>query len=169
MDFLKLAKDRYSCRSFSERLVEEEKISAILEAGRLAPTAVNYQPQRIIVVKSDEAMAKLKKAISPRLNPTLAFIIGYDNDACWVREYDNHPSGEVDASIVATHMMLEASSIGIGSTWVMHFNPFILEEQFELEGITPVVVLVMGYPAQDVTPSANHNARKGLEETVKYE
>ncbi|MBO7536545.1 MAG: nitroreductase family protein, partial [Bacilli bacterium] len=88
MDFLELAKSRYSCRRFSDRQVEDEKIEKLLEAARLAPTAVNFQPQRIIVVKSEEALNKLKKGISPNLNPTLAFIISYDKNACWVREYD---------------------------------------------------------------------------------
>ena len=165
MDFLELAKSRYSCRRFSERIVEDEKIDKILEAARLAPTAVNFQPQRIIVVKSNEAMLKLKKGISPNLNPTLAFIISYDKNACWVREYDNEDSGTVDASIVATHMMLEATTLGLGSTWVMHFNPFIVKEEFELgDNIIPVVVLVMGYPAFDASPSANHTKRKEIKD-----
>ena len=170
MSFLELAKKRYSCRKFSDRLVEEEKINAILEAARLAPTAVNRQPQRIIVVKSAEAMMKLKKGISPNLNPTLAFIVSYDKGECWVREYDNKPSGEVDASIVATHMMLEASELGIGSTWVMHFNPFVIKNEFDLgENIIPVAVLVMGYPDSDVVPSTRHYERKELSEFVKSE
>ena len=170
MDFLELAKERYSCRRFSERIVEDEIIDKLLEAARLAPTAVNFQPQRIIVVKSSEAMLKLKKGISPNLNPTLAFIISYDKNACWVREYDGASSGEVDASIVATHVMLEAANLGIGSTWVMHFNPFVVEEEFELDdNIIPVVVLVMGYPACDATPSANHTKRKEINEFCKEE
>ena len=165
MDFLELAKERYSCRRFSDRHVEDEKIDKILEAARLAPTAVNFQPQRIIVVKSSDAMNKLKKGISPNLNPTLAFIVSYDKNSCWVREYDNEDSGTVDASIVATHMMLEAANLGIGSTWVMHFNPFVIEEEFELEeNIIPVVVLVMGYPALDAVPSANHTKRKEIKD-----
>ena len=170
MDFLELAKERQSCRRFSERIVEDEIIDKLLEAARLAPTAVNFQPQRIIVVKSSEAMLKLKKGISPNLNPTLAFIISYDKNACWVREYDGASSGEVDASIVATHVMLEAANLGIGSTWVMHFNPFVVEEEFELDdNIIPVVVLVMGYPACDATPSANHTKRKEINEFCKEE
>ena len=168
MNFLELAKERYSCRRFSERIVEDDVIDKILEAARLAPTAVNFQPQRIIVVKSSEAMLKLKKGISPNLNPTLAFIVSYDKNTCWVREYDNAPSGEVDASIVATHMMLEATNLGLGSTWVMHFNPFIVKEEFELDdNIIPVAVLVMGYPALDASPSANHNKRKETKEFCK--
>ena len=168
MDFLELAKSRYSCRRFSDRQVEDEKIEKLLEAARLAPTAVNFQPQRIIVVKSEEALNKLKKGISPNLNPTLAFIISYDKNACWVREYDGASSGEVDASIVATHVMLEAANLGLGSTWVMHFNPLVVEEEFELDdNIIPVVVLVMGYPAVDAAPSANHSKRKDIKEISK--
>ena len=168
MDFLELAKKRYSCRKFSDRQVEEEKVNAILEAARLAPTAVNFQPQRIIMINSKDGLEKLKRSINPNLNPTLAFIVSYDKNECWVREYDSKPSGEVDASIVATHMMLEASELGIGSTWVMHFNPFNIKEDFNLaEDIIPVALLVMGYPASDACPSARHYEKKKLDEFVK--
>lgn len=170
MDFIELAKSRYSCRSFSDKEVEKDKIDLILEAGKLAPTAVNFQPQTIIVVNSENSLAKIKKGINPKFNPAVAFIVCYDRNKCWVREYDNKPSGEVDASIVATHMMLEAKSIGLDSTWIMHFNPEIIKNEFSLgEDIIPVVILVMGYSAPDAIPSLNHYKRRELDDFVKYE
>ena len=62
MDFLKLAKERYSVRKFSDKKVEREKLDAILEAGRCAPTAVNYQPQRVLVLESPEALESSRAA-----------------------------------------------------------------------------------------------------------
>ena len=62
MDFAKLAAERYSLRKFSDRPVEAEKLSAVLEAGRNAPTAHNLQPQRIFVLQSSEALEKVEIA-----------------------------------------------------------------------------------------------------------
>lgn len=58
MDFLEFARKRYSVRSYSQRKVEDEKIQKILKAALIAPTAVNYQPQKIYVLKSDESLKK---------------------------------------------------------------------------------------------------------------
>lgn len=60
MEFDQLLKERYSVRKFSNQKVEKEKIDKILEAARIAPTAVNYQPQRILVVEDPDNLAKHK-------------------------------------------------------------------------------------------------------------
>lgn len=157
MDFLELAGNRYSCRKYKGVKVEDEKIEKILEAARIAPTACNRQPQKIIVVKGDEAMAKLRKCTTSHYNAPLAFIVCYDGNECWVRDYDGKKSGEVDASIVTTHMMLEAYNQGLGSVWVMHFNPESVKKEFELpDNIVAVSILPVGYPADDAEPSPRH-------------
>lgn len=169
MKFIDLASERYSVRSFSDKPVEEEKIAQILRAGQVAPTACNKQPQRIFTLKSKEALEKLQKCKLSHFGETLAFLICYDRCECWKREFDNKLSGETDASIVATHMMLEAQELGIGSTWIMHFIPQAVMEEFELtEDIVPVCILVMGYPSDNVSPSPMHFSRKELESTVKF-
>lgn len=169
MDFLNLVKERYSMRSFDGKPIEDEKISLILEAGRVAPTAKNLQPQRIFVLKSDEAIEKLSKATASTFGTKTAFVICYDKEECWSRGYDKAKSGEVDCSIIATHMMLEATSLGVGSTFVMAFNPEVLIREFDIpENLVPVCILVMGYPSKDAAPSPRHEDRKALCETVKY-
>jgi nitroreductase len=86
---------------------------------------------------------------------------------CWIREFDGKPSGEIDAAIVATHMMLEAWELGIGSTWIMHFIPDAVKIEFNLsENIIPVCILVMGYPAQEAAPSVLHSRKKDLKDIV---
>jgi len=167
MDFLKLAKTRYSCRKFSDKPVEDKKINKILEAGRVSPTACNNQPQHIYILKSKEALEKLQKCKTRCFNETLAFIICYDKNTCWLREYDNEKSGVVDASIITTSMMYEAHNLGIESTWVMHFMPKAIVDEFNLpDNEIPVSVLVMGYPAKEGKPSKLHDNRKPLEETI---
>lgn len=161
MDFLDIAKNRYSVRKFSERIIEEEKIEKILEAAKISPTACNNSPQVIYVLKSKEAIEKLQKCKYSHFGETLAFIIGYDKTKCWVREFDNKDSGEVDASIVTTHMMLEASSLGIGSTWVMHYIPEALRKEFNIpDNFVDTAILVMGYPNVDASPSKSHFEKK---------
>lgn len=165
MDFYKLAKERYSVRKFKDIPVPQEIIDKILEAGNLAPTAHNNQPQEIIVVNSKNGLSTLKKCTECHYNAPLAFIISYNKDKSWKREYDGQDSGDIDASIVTTHMMMEAAELGIGSTWVMYFIPEAVKTEFALpDNIIPVVILVMGYP--DAEPSVNHSKRRNLEEYV---
>ena len=169
MDFLKLAKERYSVRKFSDRTVEKESIEKILEAGHIAPTGCNYQPQRILVINSESALAKLKECTRCHFDAPCAMLICYNKEECWTRPYDGNQSGIVDASIVTTHMMLEASELDIGSTWVMHFNPLKIKEEFAVpENFEPVALLVMGYPADDAVPNERHNIYRPIEETVFY-
>lgn len=96
-------------------------------------------------------------------------LICYNKDECWTRPYDGNQSGIVDASIVTTHMMLQAWELGVGSTLVMHFNPFKMREAFAIpENIEPVALLVMGYPAPDAEPNERHAVYRPMEETISY-
>ena len=80
MDFLQLAKDRFSERRFDSRPIEQEKLDRILEAGRIVPTACNYQPQRFVVIKSNEALSILDKVTSYRYNAPVVILVCYDKD-----------------------------------------------------------------------------------------
>jgi len=169
MNFLELASDRYSVRSFSPVNVEEEKIDLILKAAQIAPTAVNYQPQRLYVVKSEAAMQKLS-AMRNMFGAPLSIIICYDNTASWKNSKDGgHDSGEVDASIVTTHMMLQAWELGIGSCWIGSFSPAEISSMFNIpDNEIPVAILALGYPSDDCTPSERHPVRKDIDEFTKY-
>lgn len=156
-DFLDLAQERYSVRKFLDRPVEKDIISKIMKSGDLAPTAVNFQPQKILIAQQTDQLTKLKKCTGSHFDAPLAFIVCYDKDRSWKRSYDGQDSGVVDASIVATHMMLEAANLGIGSTWVMHFDPQAVYTEFALpSNVVPVAILVMGYPHPQATPSPRH-------------
>jgi nitroreductase len=169
VDFLELAKERYSVRKFDSRQIEEEKVNLILEAGRIAPTAVNYQPQRILALQAKEEMQKLEACTPYHFGQTLALLVCYDKTVSWKRKFDNKDSGEVDASIVATHMMLEAENLGIGSTWVGHFNPQALRESFAIpENLEPVLLLMLGYPSEDAEPNPLHFKRFDKAQTVFF-
>lgn len=167
MDFLELSKKRYSVRKFKELPIPQVLIDKILMAGRAAPTAHNYQPQKIIVVNSPKGLRTLKKCTECHYNAPLAFIICYDREKCWKRSYDGKSSGDIDASIVASLMMMEATELGIGSTWIMYFIPEAVKVEFGLSDNTePVAVLLMGYA--DEKPSQEHFNRCNLEDYVTY-
>lgn len=167
MDLMQLMKDRYSCRKFSGAPVEAEKVDAILEAGRISPTACNNQPQKVLVLESRESLEKWTRCTTCHFNEQLVLLVCYDKNLSWKRSYDGKDSGFVDASIVTTQMMLEAETLGIGSTWIMFFDPEAVRREFALpEELIPVSALAMGHPAPEAHPAHKHGDRKPLEETV---
>ena len=169
-DFLKLAEKRYSVRKFINKPLEQDMIDKILQAGMVAPTGCNYQPQRILVINSEESIQKLRKCTKCHFDAPTAMLICYNKDECWVRKYDGKTCGVADACIVTTHMMLEAEDLGIGTTWVMHFDPAAMRCEFEIpDNIEPVALLVMGYPAEDCEPSHLHSEFRPIEEIVVYD
>lgn len=170
MSFNELIKNRYSVRKFKDMHLQKEVIDSILDAGHLAPTGCNNQPQRILVINTDESCEKLKGCTKCHFDAPTAMLVCYNKNECWTRKYDGAVSGITDAGIVTTHMMLKAAELGVGSTWVMHFDPFKMKEEFNIpEDIEPVALLVMGYPADDAEPSALHSEYRDIDEIVFYE
>ena len=172
MEFSKLAiEKRYSCRSFQSRPVEKNDLDMILEAGRMAPTAANAQPQRIIAISTPEGMGKLAQCTHYTYGAPAALVVCYDRSNVWVRNYDGKDSGDVDASIVTTQMMLQAADLGIGTCWIGHFDPWRIKELFNIpDHFVPVAILDMGYPDEKgKQPHPVHWKRKDLNETVVYE
>ena len=169
MEYFDLINERYSVRKFDGRKVTDSDLEKILNAGNLAPTGCNNQPQKIYVLKSDEAIEKLKGCTKCHFDAPNAMIACYDKSMVWRRKYDGKSCGVADASIVTTHLMLAAHNIGVGTTWVMYFDPKAIVDTFEIpENVVPVALLVMGYPASDSKPADMHYACKPLSETVVY-
>lgn len=170
MDFMDLVKARYSVRSFDPREVEKEQLDLVLEAGQLAPTAANRQPQRILVITGEAGMEKLRGCTAYTFDAPMALLVCTDTSLSWKRKYDDNDSGEIDAAIVATHMMMEAAELGLGSTWVGSFEPDALRSAFSIpEALIPVCLLPMGYPSADSQIPPSHFTRKDIFETVSYD
>ena len=167
MDFLKLCADRYSVRSFSDTPIPDEVLNRILEAGRLAPTAMNLQPQRIFVIRSEEALAKMRTVKKCYGAGTVLMICGDTEVACNRPKVD-HCMAEMDCTIVTTQMMLEAQSQGVGSCWICAFDVPAMAKVFDLPAnLTPYILLALGYPAEDSVPNPRHFDRLPISETVK--
>ena len=170
MEYEKLITERYSVRGFKPERLSDEDISKILEAAHKAPTGCNYQPQRILVLNTEESLEKLKKCTKCHFNAPTAMLVCYNEDESWKRMYDGALSSPVDAAIVATHMMLSAHNVGAGSCWVMHFDPNAMKEEFNIpDNIKPLALLVMGYPSDTAAPLEMHNKFRPVEEVVVYE
>lgn len=169
MEFLKLAQERYSCKKFSGRQVEPEKLAAILEAGRLAPTAKNLQPQRIYVVQSPEGLRKMDALTPCRYGAPTVLAVAFDRDAAFHFSDERGNSGVEDVSIVATHMILAATDLGVDSCWLNLFDPKETGKALGLPDREEVALLMdLGYAADGAGPLPNHAARKPLSETVTY-
>lgn len=168
MEFLTLAKTRCAVRDYEETLVEQEKIDKILEAGRVAPTACNRQPQRILVIQGKDSLNKLARAYNTFHAP-LGLLVCVDTREVWTRGHDGKQSSDIDASIVSDHMMLEATQLGLDSVWVCNFDPKILIEEFKLSNhIEPVNLLLIGYGKAGTKkdPNRHHQERKKLEDIL---
>lgn len=123
MEFSSLIAQRYSVRRFDPKPVPHDKISAILQAARLSPTATNAQPQRILVVERPDLLEKVYTCTRYHFEAPLMFVVCYDSNASWKRPSDCFDCGVVDATIVATHLALAITNEGLGSTWVGNFDP----------------------------------------------
>lgn len=170
MDYNDIIYTRYSVRKFSDRPVEKNKLNKILEAGRIAPTAGNRQPQRIVVIQGGDAFEKMKLCTPCHFNAPLLLLVCYDQSVENNNHYgDKRPYGQVDASIVLTHMMLEAHNLGLGTVWVGLFNPDLLRENFNIPAHYEILSLMpIGYPAPEAEPSSMHNQKFDLTHTVFY-
>lgn len=167
--FYELAKERFSCRNFCDKKVEEKKLEKILEVGNMAPTAKNLQPHRIYVLESKDALEKLDSVTHIRRGAPIVLLFSYDCDEDWKNPYEEGiHSGIQDVSIVATHIMMEAKELGLDSCWCNAFPNSKIEEAFNLPKNEKVVLLLpIGYKSDDAIVSQNHFNKKDLKDIVR--
>ena len=166
MEFNDVLNRCYSCRAFAVQGVELEKVDRILEAGRMAPTAVNKQPVRIWAVSRPETLEAIKGVTRSNYGAPLLLVVGCRPADAWVR-YDGKNGAEVDAAIVATYLLLAAENEGLATLWVGLFDPILLRKILPgAEGYELVAMINVGYPAPDSKPSAMHAERKPAGELV---
>lgn len=167
MEFNTVLQRRYSCRAFAAQAVEQEKVERILEAGRIAPTAVNKQPVHVWAVSEQGTLEMIKGVTRSNYGAPLILVVGCRPADAWVRRYDGKNGAEVDAAIVATHLLLAAENEGLSTLWVGSFDPALLKtilpgaDSYEL-----VAMINVGYPSADSTPSSMHGSRISMEEFV---
>lgn len=166
MEFSKLITERHSVRSYLPKHVEPEKRNAILEAGRIAPTAANLQPVQVLVLEHESSLTKLGNAANIYGAP-LAFLVCADHNTAWKRPFDEKQTTDIDASIVTDHMMLQAASLGLGSVWICYFKPDILKKEFNIPGHLEIVnILAVGYANEK---AVHPKERKSLDKFAFFE
>ena len=167
MEFEKVVKDRFSVRMFQDKMVDDAIIKKILEVGRLAPTAKNLQPQKIYVVRSKNGIEKIDKVTRCRYGVPVCLLVCSNKDVAWA--IGDYSSYEMDASIVATMMMLEATNLGVDNIWIRMFDRSDVALEFNLpKNIVPICIIPLGYKTDGCEPSIMHNNRKELSEFVEY-
>lgn len=170
MEFLEMAKKRFSVRDYTAQKVEPEKLNKILEAAHVAPTAANLQPVHLIVAQSGQALAKVSKAANIYGAP-VAIVVCADHSRAWVRPFDKKQTGDIDASILTDHMMLQAAELGLGSVWICYFKPDVLSKEFGLPAnLEPVNILAVGYSAEgEGDPNRFDTQRIPISALVSYD
>ena len=168
MELSNIINQRFSVRKYLAKSVERELIIKVLNAGRMAPSAANYQPWYFIVVQKPGNLEKLHQTY-PRdwfkLAPAV-IIFCADHSQSWKRGFDGKDSADIDISIAVDHAALMATNLGLGTCWVCNFNAKLCSELFNLPGhIEPVVLLPIGYP--DIEPPVKK--RKSQNEVVRWE
>lgn len=168
MSFIELAKERFSVRKFSDKKVEKDKLNAILEASSIAPTGANCQPQKIYVLDSPSAIEKINSLCKCIFGAQTVLMVTYDKELEWKNPLEEGVSAGIeDASIVATHMMLEAWELGIASCWVNFFSPTEVKKAFDLPEKEEIVLLLpIGYAADDATPAEMHTKSRPLGDMI---
>lgn len=170
MSFIDLAKKRYSVRKFKSEQIKEEELNLILEACNIAPTGCNNQPHRIYVLQSADAIAKADTITPCRYNAPTVLLMTLNTDEDWKNpKAEGERAGIQDVSIVASHAMLEAADIDIGTLWINNFDNRLAEKTFNIpENERAVLLMAVGYPADESKPAWKHEAVKPLSDTVRY-
>lgn len=167
MPFADLTQSRYSCRHYEDRPVEPEKLNAILEAGRIAPSAHNNHPTRVLVCDTP-ALRERAAAAAGRFGrdgsvfgAPLVLMVCEKVDTAWVRTYDLMSSANIDTSIVVDQMMMQAEDLGLHTCWVCHFDPREVIDSFGLPSdLYPIHMLTVGYASDEIGDAEKREARR---------
>lgn len=168
MEFQELIQKRYSCRKFSGRKVEQKLLDQIIEAGRIAPTACNLQPVKIFQLASDRARDAIRSTCSCTFGADSFLLVGCKEEEGWQRCFDQRKFADVDAAIVASHMMLAIEDLGLSTTWVGYFDAPRLQSLLpQLQGYELIALFPIGYAAEDAAPADRHFSRKAADEILE--
>lgn len=156
MNMLELSRQRFSARKFTDQKVSPSDLDYLLECVRLAPSAVNRQPWRFVVVESEEAKARLRQVYNREWFATAPlYIVCYAHTGrCWTRAADQKAHGDIDVAIAAEHICLAATERGLGSCWVCNYDPDLMRSLFPLPDHEAVVILPVGHIAPDCPQKA---------------
>lgn len=168
MKFDEIIRERFSARSFTNRKVEKTTLLEILEAARMAPSAVNFQPWHFIVIQDNENLSDFQE-VYPRdwfKKAPVCIVICADHSQSWKRKTDGKDFADVDAAIAIDHLVLKATELGLGTCWVCNFDAGLVKQKLHIpEYIEPIALIPMGYSDSEKPVKT----RKELERIVHWE
>lgn len=170
MSFISIAKKRYSCRSYSSQPVPNETIEQVLEAARIAPSAVNAQPLRLIVLTDVSLREEVSNCYSrPWLKTAPVIIVACgDHSVSW-RRADGKDHCDIDVAIAVDHITLAAADLGLGTCWICKFDAMKCSEILKLPAhVSPIALIPLGYPADSNENTERHTKRKPLSDLVRW-
>ncbi len=172
MNINKLFLDRKSVRSFSNKQIDKETIVELLNATRLAPSAVNYQPWRFFICSGEEIKQRIVESYPRKWFETapLYIVACTDKSQSWKRAADNKDHGNIDVAIAVTYLTLKATELGLGTCWVCNFDANVLKDALNLDKVLePVAIIPIGYPAEASSVKIEQpKKRKSIEEFTEW-
>jgi nitroreductase len=168
MEFNELIHMRYSSRAYKPDPVADDALEKVLAAARIAPTAANRQPFKLVVIHTSGRADEVRRLYHREWfvqAPVVIVACGLP-DQGWVRSFDQANYTMVDVAIAVDHMILAAAELGLGTCWIANFDPSVVREVLGLpDSVEPIVMTPLGYPADQLKPKE----RKPLAELVRYE
>ncbi|HAF29380.1 MAG TPA: nitroreductase [Bacteroidales bacterium] len=171
MAFIDLAKQRYSSRKYLDKPVERETLLKVLEAGRVAPSAKNKQPWHFVIITQDESLKKIRECYQREWLQTAKCIIVVcgDHREAW-RRADGKIHTDIDVAITIDHITLAATDLSLATCWICKFDVLKCAEIMELpEGVEPIALIPIGYPADKTDVNRHDQLRKPLDEIVHWD
>lgn len=160
--FLELAKDRYSCRSFSSEPVASSDLKQILQAACLAPSAVNTQSCQLCLVTDPVKMRKMNE-LRNWFGAAALIIVCIPAQASWTRAQDHQNFILTDLGILIDHMALCTTSLGLGSCIIGSFDSHAIQRTLGIpDNLYPMAVLALGHPSAEAAPGPMHSNRKSI-------
>ena len=151
MNFLELCEKRYSVRKYSAEAVSDEDLQYVLECARMAQSAVNFQPWKFVVVRSEAAKADIRRCYDREwfASAPLYIVALRDVKSNWVRSSDGKPHGDIDVAIAVEHICLAAAERGLGTCWVANYDTALLNQLFGDADHEAVAIVPIGHIAAD--------------------
>lgn len=164
LDFFEVIKNRRSIRKYQERSVEKEKLERILQAARLAPSAMNRQPYQLFIITNKEILSKINSACNQDWKAPMMMVMVSNPKEAWVRE-DGEEYWKADAAIALHQVSLAAYAEGLGTCWVAAFKEQEVKEILGIDSVSRIAFLSpLGYPLENKGPITN---RKTLESLIR--
>jgi len=166
LDVFEAIKRRRSIRKFEQKSVEKEKLMKVLEAARLAPSAMNRQPYVFIVTSDEEMIKKISSACNQKWDAPIIIVICALPEKAWVRD-DGEEYWKADSAIAMNNLSLQACEEDLGTCWIAAFDEQKIKEILGIVNEARIVAMTpLGYPAEKKGPVTN---RKSISELVHYE